>query len=371
MKLPSKILTSLFIVSFFSNFILTSCKSNDPPKHYTVVSALLPLSGDLAFLGEPGRHAIDIATEKLIDKGINLRFEIHDTKADPKEAVSIVRRERDVNNRDIFLVTLSGPSLAVRETLTNTNTLMLSVAIHPDLPSNTAPIIRFCPSAAQEALLLTDRLDDSPNPVALVVSRDAATTFQVNNILLPALKDANKPVAFVEWFDVGNKDFKNLAAKLTANPATEIVLLGYGSDFPAALESIKQARGSSPTTILGGIGFVEISGKPDGMNNIQILAVVPAFCVDSAIPGASEFQAAYLAKTGKPAPYDAAYTYDAAITLGNLVESGLTTANDILNALRGTTITGVTGKIIIDNNGEVRTDLRWATLSQDGLQTKR
>lgn len=365
MKITPKNLIA--IIPLLTMLALLSCERQESKSPETVVTALLPLSGNFAFLGEPGRYAIEIASEKLKADGIPLRFEVHDTKADPKEAVTILKREQDINDRSIFLVTLSGPSLAVREALTGTNSLMLSVAIHPDLPSSVSPIIRFCPSATQEANLLAERLETTANPVALVVSRDAATTFQVNNLLLPALKAANKPVAFVEWFDVGNKDFKNLAAKLGSTPTSEIVLLGYGSDFPSALEAIKQASGNTLTKIYGGIGFVEMAAKPDGMESLEISAVVPAFCVDNTLPGASEFQAAYKSKTGKIAPYDAAYTYDAAIIVGDLVRSGDSTASNILSKLRGSTITGVTGKIVIGSDGETTTDLRWATLSKAGL----
>lgn len=331
------------------------------------MSALLPLSGDFAFLGEPGRYAIEIATEKLEADGIPLRFEIHDTKAIPKEAVTILRREQDINKRSIFLVTLSGPSLAVREALAGTDSLMISIAIHPDLPSTRAPIVRFCPSATQEANKLVQKLKETTNPVAIVVSRDSATTFQVNNVLLPALKAVNKPVSFVEWFDVGNRDFKNLTARLSATPSDEIVLLGYGSDFPAALEAIKQSRDTAPTRIYGGIGFVEMANKPDGMHDIQVHAVVPAFVVDESLSGAAAFRAAYTVKTGKSAPYDAAFTYDAAMSVGSLVKSGANTASEILGRLRGATISGVTGEIMIGADGEATTDLRWATLTEIGL----
>lgn len=368
MSLTRILILSLALIGAFTQ---VSCKREQSAKHETAISALLPLSGDLAFLGEPGRYALEIAKEKFESEGTPVRFEIHDTKADPKEAVTLIRREHDINRRNIFLVTLSGPSLAAREALEGSDSLLLSIAIHPDLPSTTAPIIRFCPSAAQEARMLVDKLITTTDSVALVVSRDAATTYQVNNLIVPALNAANKSLAFVEWFDVGNKDFKNLAAKLASKPTQEIVLLGYGSDFPAALEAIRQARGSAPTRIYGGIGFVELAEKPDGMDQMEVNAVVPAFCVDETLQGAAEFKAAYMARTGKPAPYDAAYTYDAAIAVGTLVESGSTTASEILHKLRGSTITGVTGKIMIGTDGETTTDLRWATLFQSGLKSTR
>jgi branched-chain amino acid transport system substrate-binding protein len=337
----------------------------------TTLSALLPLSGDLAFLGQPGRVALEIASQAIKDRHIPLSFEIHDTKADPKEAVTILRREIDVRKRNLFLVTLSGPSLAARETLQNTDSLMISVAIHPGIPSTNAPVIRFCASAAQEAEMLARRFTTSSTPVALVVSRDAATTYQVNNVLLPLLAKTGATIAFTEWFDVGNKDFKNLTARLTPQAEVEIILLGYGSDFPGALEAIKQARGDRPTKIWGGIGFVEMAGKPDGMQNIEISAVVPAFYVDNSLLGSQDFRAEYKSRTGKPAPYDAAYTYDATITLAGLLEAGLSTPGQLLSALRGSTITGVTGRISFGMDGEATTDLRWASLSSDGLSPLR
>lgn len=346
---------------------VTACSRKETANVPLTVSALLPLTGDFAFLGEPGKVALDLASKKLAGESVPVRFETQDTKANPKDTVTLVRREMDVAGRRVFLVTLSGPSMAAKEALAKSDALLLSVSIHPELPSTNAPVVRFCLSAAQEGKMLAQKITEFPGSVGLVVSRDAASTFEIEKIIQPLLVAAGRPPVFVEWFDVGNKDFKNLAARLRDTKPGAILLLGYGSDFPPALEAVAISGHADGLKVFGGIGFVELGSRPKGLEKTSFDVVVPGFVLGGGNVEAETFRAAYRSATGKPAPYDAAFTYDAALTLGSLVKQGIREPQALLQALRGHSFEGVTGKIEIASDGEATTDLRWATLGESGL----
>src|SRR4051812_48320334 len=79
---------------------LESCSKQSDKKE---VVAMLPLTGDLAFLGEPGRIALQIAKADLQKSGGPLSFVIDDTKASSEETVTLMRKEKDVNGRNIFI----------------------------------------------------------------------------------------------------------------------------------------------------------------------------------------------------------------------------------------------------------------------------
>lgn len=358
----------------FSTFALaglilavTACSRKETATEAIAVSALLPLTGDFSFLGEPGKVALDLASKKLSSDGVPLRFETQDTKANPKDTVTLVRRDVDVMGKRIFLVTLSGPSMAAKEALAKSDALLLSVSIHPELPSADAPVVRFCLSAVQEGKMLAQKISEFPGTVGFVVSRDVASTFEVEKVIQPILAAAGKPPVFVEWFDVGNKDFKNLAARVRDTRPGAILLLGYGSDFPLALEALATSGRADGLKVFGGIGFVELGSRPEGLEKTSFDVVVPGFVLGGGSREAEAFRSAYLNATGKHAPYDAAFTYDAALTLGALVKNGNRDPQSLLNALRGHSFEGVTGKIDIALDGEATVDLRWATLGESGV----
>jgi len=328
--------------------------------------AALPLTGDLAFLGTPGKVALDIAVRDARARNMPLRVEFADTKADPKETATIIRRELDVRRNRFFLVTLSAPSLAAKAAVSPGEAAVLSVSIHPDVPSADHPIARFCVSAAQEGELLVQELLNSEKSVGLVVSRDAATTVEVEKTILPGLDRAGRAPQWVEWFDVGQRDFKNLAARFAARPVSRVLLLGYGSDFPAALGALATARAASALEIIGGIGFVELGRVPDGFTSDQFRFLAPAFSLGLGGPEAEAFRRAYLEATGKVAPYDAAYAYDAAMTFAGAQKSGHDTPSKVIDFIRGGESVGVTGRIAWDERGEAATEIHWGTFSAAG-----
>ncbi len=347
---------------------LTSCDRENAEPQTTTVIAMLPLTGDLAFLGEPGKAALAIAQEELMGHDIQIAFTPVDSKASPNETVTAMQQSRDLFGRSIFFVTLTGPALAAREYFAHEDVVLVAIAIHPELATAASPLVQFCANARQEAELLIEELVGTKNPIGLVLSKDAATEAQVQRFILPALEAAGKPIAFVEWFDVGQKSFDNLTARFNRARPREVLLLGYGSDFPAALEALRVTGHAEGATVFGGIGFVEMTERPAGLETTRFRFVVPAFSVGGGGPSAQTFRAAYRSRTGREPPYDAAFTYDAAMTIGDLLRKGHRTPTAILDELRGHSFEGVTGTITLDANGGSRTDLRWATFGADGIQ---
>jgi ABC-type branched-subunit amino acid transport system substrate-binding protein len=364
MKIVTKALIVVGMISLTTSCSLLS--GTDSKKTGGTVVAMLPLTGDLAFLGDPGKAALNLVKTQGKDNGLS--FTTVDTKANPKETVTLMRREKDVNGRNLFITTLSAPSLAAKESFAKEDVAMISISIYPDLPSANAPMVRFCISANQEAEMLVSRIGKDKKSIGLVVSRDAATTAEVEKHIIPALKKAGKEIKFIEQFDVGNKDFKNLAAKYKDKKPQELLVLGYGSDFPAALNAIVTGGSTDGLTVYGGIGFVELSERPKGFDKAKFNIAVPAFAVETVNPKATEFRAAYKKATGKNASYDAAFTYDAATVLGKLYSEGKTKPQEVLAGLRNQTFDGVVGKISIDANGESTTEMKWADFDAKQLK---
>jgi ABC-type branched-subunit amino acid transport system substrate-binding protein len=338
-------------------------KSN---QNIPVLVAALPLTGNLSFLGSPGENALKIAEEDAQKSGFPLQVEFVDTKADPKEMATILRRELDVRNNQFFLVTLSGPSLIAKQSVEANEALILSVAIHPDIPSIDKSVIRFCLSATQEGTKLVERLAGSKSSLGLIVSHDAATTVQVEKVILPGLKRIGRKISWIEWFDVGQKDYKNTAARFQYKKVDEILMLGYGSDFSGILSALATTRKTGALKIIGGIGFIEFNSVPDGFRSNQFEFIAPAFSLGLGGKEAEDFRKKYKDNTGKEASYDAAFAYDAALTFARLYHNGNITPEAIAMTLRRHSINGVTGKIYWDESGEAITDMNWGSFNADG-----
>lgn len=333
----------------------------------TTVAVMLPLTGDLAFLGEPGKIAVQMAEKELRASGKPIQFVIVDTKGSPSETVSAMRAEKDIRGRRLFMVTLSGPSLAAREAFADEDVALVAIAIHPELAQENRHLTQFCLSAKQEAEMLASKIVKSSGKLGIIASRDAATTSEVERFLLPELSRAGRDPAFVEWFDVGNRDFHNLTARLRSTRPNELLVLGYGSDFPAIFDAVSVAGKTDDLTVYGGIGFVELEKRPTGFPKAKFQVAVPAFAVETANPRTQKFRKDYEAVAKRPASYDAAFTYDAVMVLGDLISRGKRTPQDIRESLRGMKYQGVAGTTDIGRDGSASTEMRWATFGASSL----
>ncbi|HBR21582.1 MAG TPA: hypothetical protein DD713_03295 [Nitrospiraceae bacterium] len=354
-------------------FLISGCTSKVPKedKAQFTATAILPLTGDLSFLGDPGKNALELAKKDLDKKGeVVFTYSLVDSKAEAKEAVTEAIKAVDIDNRKILITTLTGPSLSVRDSMKGKNILVAAIAIHPDLPQEGSPLIRFCYSGKQEADILVDKIGQSKEPVGLIVSTDASTDYQVKNIIIPEFKRRGIEIKFVEWFQVGQKDFKNLVALQLKNKVKRILLLGYGSDFPRVLEALLNTGTLPQLTIYGGIGFVEIGQLKTEFSKAKYVITAPAFVLGLSGEEGKKFREEYKGSFGKEPSYDAAYTYDAVMILAKIIkETKSADPNTIRNAILKKKFSGVTGELRFDNKGESTSTIYLSTF-KEGLLVK-
>lgn len=334
------------------------------------IVALLPLTGDLAFLGDPGKNAIELVKENIEKSFPNLNFiySLIDSKGSAKEAVSAAKKAVEIDHVKILLTTLTSPSLAVRDSLRGEAILQLAVAIHPDLPIAGSSLIRFCYSGKQEAETLLKAIEGSKEPIGLVVSSDASTDYQVKNLIMPGLGNSGIKVLYTEWFAVGQKDFSNLRALQAKHKAKRILLLGYGSDFYRVLEVLSQTRTMPQMTIYGGIGFAEMGSLSPAFEEANFHLIVPAFALGLSGDRGMNFREQYKKKYGKEPGYDAAFTYDAILILAQVAnEIRSTEPARIKQNILGKTFSGVTGELRFQPSGELISPIYEATYKSGGL----
>ena len=336
------------------------------------LTAILPLTGELSFLGDPGKNALELARREIVEDGeIYFDYALVDSKAGAKEAVTAAIKAVEIEKRNILLTTLTAPSMAVRDALVNKHVLQCAVAIHPNLPEAKSPLIRFCYSGKQEADMLLKTISEGKEPIGLVVSSDASTDYQVKKMIVPELRKKGIDIRFIEWFHVGQKDFKNLVALQAQYKVTRILLLGYGSDFPGILEALHTTGTMSNLTIYGGIGFVELGKLKPEFSEAQYFITAPAFVLALSGEKGIKFKEKYIKTFNKEPSYDAAYTYDCVIMLSKIVkEINSTDAKKIKEAILEKKFFGVTGELQFDEKGECASSIYISTFRNGNLVSK-
>lgn len=363
----------LLVLVFPIILTTTDCGKREPD--VIKVGAILPLTGDLAFLGEPGKNALTIAQEQINQrngiKGMKLEISFYDSKADPKTGLTEFNRALSVDKIDKFITTLTGVSLAIKPVAQTSKALQMIIAIFPNIVEGSDHAMRVCYNAQQEAQMILDLVQNSGlKTVGILKSRDAATENEVNEILIPQLK-AKGVNPLVESFDVGQKDFKSLAVNVSRWKVSDIVLLGYGSDFLGILKDLNSLGVLKRVRIIGGIGFLEIPKETPKELLGKVIFVTPRFNAlqtDTGFvetPFVSEYRKRF---SSSYVPYDAGYTYDSIMLLAEVMNTAedLTPETIRSKMIQKGTFQGITGPIKILPNGDTEVDVTWATF-QNGI----
>ena len=348
-------------------------KRKQPAVNQVRLGAILPLTVNLAILGEPGRNALTLGREDLLGQGQNIDIKFYDSQANPTIGVTAFQRAADVDGVKFTLTTLTGVSSAIKPIANSRNIFQGMVAIAPKMVDGSNIAVRFCFNGADEAKAMMDRIKGSNlKEVFILWSRDGATEPEVNRYLKPALNESQ--IKFQEeTFDVGQKDFKGQILKLKASGMKDVILLGYGSDFPGILKEMSTQGVFDQVRIVGGIGYLELPGYVgyDLVKNAVFIS--PAFLVQSEANDQSKaFMRRYKEKFSTEVTYDAAYTYDALMILAEAFKNaGGTDPVSVRNyILKKGKFQGVTGTLSFQPNGEVVSPLTTARYNGSMIMEK-
>jgi len=300
-----------------------------PEKQVVKIGAILPLTGRFAFMGEPLKKAMDLAVKQINsqDGGIaGKRAEIlyADSQGDPKMGVSAAQKLIDVNNVKIITTFLTGVSEAVKPVTEEKRILLIAQTVSPTITKDAKYTIRMHYSFVKEGQLLSEHLlTVGQQPIGFIRSKDPSTSFEVEKIIIPRLREKGFTQIIDETFDVGNKDFKPHVLKMKTEGVKQIGLLGYGNDMLNLLKELKAAGLFSNVRICGNLGFVELPAETPNELSKEVVFTAPPYLIESQKTDAVKrfeeaYRAAYQAET---ISYSAYYAYDVLYLLKKAIEA--------------------------------------------------
>lgn len=365
MRLKNKALHPLILLVGIV-FFINGCNHSSNEIQF---NAFLPQTGELSFLGEPGKIALQIAEKKInSDGGIlgdSLKVVFHDTKGNPSTVrILFERLPKETKSRTI-LSTLSGVSLEAAKLTSEIKEPILQfvLAIHPDIVSEDYKNVRVCYNAKDEASLIVKALkDEGIKDIVSLISIDAVSTLEYNSYIKPELDKLGINNLGIESFNIGQSDFKVIANRVAKLKPEAIILLGYGSDFVAIMESIKSQESLLNTKIIGGIGFIEVPSYVDTREYRNVIFTAPKILLEDSSswkPDFKEFVKEYKKHDSNVIipPYDAIYTYESIMLwytaikeLKNAGEKDATNPANILSYIRSLKkYDGISGTINLIN----------------------
>ncbi|MBI3260588.1 MAG: ABC transporter substrate-binding protein [Ignavibacteriae bacterium] len=320
------------------------------------IGVILPLTGDLSFLGEEMRNGISLAVEDINSKNERkIEITMEDSKMDPKEGVSAVNKLTDVDGVK-YVHAFGTPVISAVQPITENKKIVLTGAsIAPTILENSNYTLRIFYNLGQSLDKFTEFISQNNyTEIAVIYQSGEAWERQVIKLEESGIKFIRK-----EKFNMGERDFRTMLLKIKDSKPELIILLAYGSHFPSIFQQLEELNmGNIP--VLGGLDFLEVPKESKDLYKNAIFTI-PSFNI---LPAgkSKEFIQEYENKFRTIPTHQAAYAYDT-ITLLYLGATGTDgTPQRVIDYIKNLgSYEGAIGHIEILPNGDTKGTLSFAT----------
>lgn len=335
-----KILIYFFVVTCALFTACSKSSQNDKIK----VGVLMPLTGDIAYIGQSYVNAMMMGIDE--DK---VELIIDDTKSDVKTAISALNKMLSFDKIDVVVSAVPAVSEGINPILESKGILHYALTFSPEI-SQKENVIKLFPSSDEEVrAYMNYAVEKELHNVVFLrhMFPDAELAFKT--VVKPESKLLGLNVTDIP-FDLSTRDFNNLANKVKVLQPELVIVQSLSYNFYNISKSFMHA--GILDKMLGDLNFGDLYScyaleEANELNGIPFLGLT--YVTSERY---NDFKKSYIEKYGEEPHYLSAFLYDVTITLNHLNLSGIT-KNEIIRYYNMNKLKGVTSDIIrLDSNGD-------------------
>jgi ABC-type branched-subunit amino acid transport system substrate-binding protein len=329
------------------------------------VACNLPMTVYVGYYGEWIQNGISAACEELASEmeksGIAFTFDYQDNKGETKEAVTIFQKQM-MSSPDVYMSGITSQTMAIIDQVEKKQTMHVLWSWTPLQISEGKNEFRCWVNYGQEGMHLADYVcSKSPAKVAYVYLNILGAKVQCQEVVLPALKKACPDVKlYVEEYPIESADFKNIMMKVKAFDADVIVLSGFKDHLLNMIKDV-DAYGISRDKVICSMDLLDAINDVslDRFEGLHVTA--PEFNISGMHSEyTKQWIEKFVAKNNRQPLYTEAYGYDFMRTLYEAAKLASENGKTISEAMFDVDMTGVTGHLQYQKNGEMKNNLHVA-----------
>ncbi len=336
---------------------------------------ILPLTGNLAFLGVPIKNALELAEEdweqKLSESDISIELLFGDSQGAPAKALSIHKQNAATGKVDATFSFLSGQTLALKPVVAESGGLFVAATVDPSVTENSTNMIRPYYSFGAEANAILEVIkEEAPATVGMIYSLDSATAYAAENITLPGLRSMGINTS-VETFKVGQREFRNQVVSVKNSNPDIVLTNGFGSDLPFLINTLREQEVFPPAQVIGPIGIADAipSQGTDPFRGVKYFGppfLLPGYEQENDI--FSKFKARYIEQyNAKQFGESSVYAYDAYSLLAKaLLNTRSSEAGTLFLHMVENNLGGLAGEYDFDVNGNTNLPVAYSHIEDTG-----
>lgn len=270
------------------------------------IGLTLPLTGGVAFLGQPAKKAAELALKDAGNTKYKYELVIEDDQFDAKKAASTASKLISIDKVLAIISFGSGTGNTINSIAENGKTTQFALASDPTAAKGEYNYVHWTPAYKEGGVLAKELISRGYKKVSIIDTNHPGT-LAVTSAIKEALKGSDVEIVSYDLTNMGDKDFKTIIAKIKrANPDI-IVLEMFSPELEIAARQIKELNVKKPLT---SVETFEWSGDASLFEGSW-------FVSDSIVPG---FNAKYSAAYGVDPMSGSSYVYDLVSLLISLQE---------------------------------------------------
>ncbi len=338
------------------------------------LGAILPMSGNSAFIGASARIGIRAALQKINGEeggvlGNKLEVVFEDSRSDPEVAITEYRRLMEKYNPPAVISALTNVATALRPVVTKERRLLFAQSSNPELTEQGGYVFRtFYTSDQPNTALLrvlkgkflnVAEMEGKILRVAVIRTDEDWTQLGYNNLIEQLRSSSSIKIGAQEVVAKNTDNFRPQLTKLKKLKMDALYVLASGSTAAKIFAQIKELAVPGEMYGLGlcNSGSVSSSAKE---------SLEGVFSVDPQL-GLNKDLFRRLEKIyneerpGMPIDMNSISTFDTILILAEALRSGASTSEDIKKfILKKKDFQGIAGTLSFDANG----DAKWKSIVQ-------
>lgn len=267
-----KILFTLSMIAFAFASCNSCSQKKSLPKETLKIGAILPLTGNLAFLGESAKTGLDFASFYFnkLDSTRKVEFFIEDGQGNPTSSINALNKLLNLDNVNIVFSTISAVELSLVPIQEKKSFMLISHSTHPKLSNINSLVFRHSPTVSQEVDFISTKINPDDKVAICYMTDDYGVSFE------SALKTSNhnSQLVFI-GFQKGETNFNPIALKIVEAKPTKIILCAGGNNLNSLIQKIRELNCSAQ--VITSLAFT-VSGAAkniEGISNISMVNFKP------------------------------------------------------------------------------------------------
>ncbi len=357
-----------FSLLILGGFLLQGCNTNKG-KQKVKIEVNIPLSGPIAnWSGQfPNgfKMGIEDACKKYKVDPTVFTVNFQDNAGDATQAISAFQKEK-LDGFDVFISVSTIPVNAFANQVDQTGKPHFIAAFDPLITKEGANRFRVMANGKIEAPLLIDyAISQKAKKVYVVQLNFPYAEEEFGKIIQPQL-EAKGIKIIRERYEVDQRDFKTIAAKIKAENPDIVYICGFSFHVQPFIRDLRAADMVKKGKVVSVMDFVDLLYGGTQVEELKdIVFVCPLFDIPGKVDGGPEWRARYEQLYKLKPTYVPAYAYDnATMIVKAYAESAGVVSTETLK--KTVPFSGVNGTINLDADRDIMSTITLARLNDSG-----